>query len=88
MNQASTAAAMADLPATDATNQPRVRLPKVYKTEHGEFWHLEALGSRRSSYLQTACGRRLGRWHLLPARRSASISVEAICSGCLRKAAS
>lgn len=88
MIQASTTAAMADVPASGATSQPRVRLSKVYKTEHGEFWHLEALGRRRSSYLRTACGRRLGRWHLLPARRSVSMSVEAICSGCLRKVAS
>lgn len=88
MNQASTTAAMADLPASVATSQSRVRLPKVYKTEHGEFWHFEALGRRRSSYLRTACGRRLGRWHLMPARRPASMSVEAICSGCLRKTAS
>lgn len=35
--------------------------PKVYKTEYGKFWHYEAAGRRRSGYLITACGRRLGR---------------------------
>lgn len=66
--------------------QPRARLSKVYKTEYGRFWHFEALGRRRSSYLQTACGRRLGRWHLLPVRGTASMPVQAICAGCVRKA--
>lgn len=88
MNQASATATAADAAMPGATSHPRVRLSKIYKTEYGQFWHFEALGRRRSSYLQTACGRRLGRWHLLPARGTASMPVEAICSGCVRKVTS
>lgn len=68
--------------------RPRARLSKGYKTDYGQFWHFEALGRRRSSYLLTACGRRLGRWHLLPARETAATPVEELCSGCVRKVTS
>lgn len=57
----------------------------VYKTVHGSFWHYQAVGRRRSSYLLTACGRRLGRWHIEPAQPAAAIPAEDICAGCVRK---
>lgn len=88
MTQVSATAASAGAAAPSIAGQPRVRMSKVYKTAYGQFWHFEALGRRRSGYLQTACGRRLGRWHLLPVRGTASMPVEAICSGCVRKVTS
>lgn len=57
----------------------------VYKTVYGNFWHYEAVGRRRSSYVLTVCGRRLGRWHIEPAQPVAAIAAEDLCSGCLRK---
>lgn len=61
------------------------RAEKLYKTVYGRFWHFETDGRRRSSYLLTACGRRLGRWHIEPARPAAAIPTEDICAGCVRK---
>lgn len=61
------------------------RTEKVYKTVYGSFWHFESVSRRRSSYLRTACGRRLGRWHIEPAQPAAAIPAKDICAGCLRK---
>lgn len=57
----------------------------VHKTVYGSFWHYEAVGRRRSSYVLTACGRRLGRWHIEPPQPAAAIPTEDICAGCVRK---
>lgn len=72
----------------DGGGRPRARLSKVYKTDYGQSWHFEALGRRRSSYLLTACGRRLSRWHLLRARETATTPVERLCTGCVREVTS
>lgn len=88
MNQVSAAMASAGAAMPGSPGGSQVRLSEVYKTEYGEFWHFETSGRRRSSYLQTVCGRRLGRWHLLPARATASTPAKALCSGCVRKATS
>ncbi|MER7604714.1 hypothetical protein [Nocardioides sp. NPDC127503] len=60
----------------------------LYKTMNGEFWHRPARAfTSGSSYVSTACGRRLGRWNLMPAQPAAAIREAAICIGCRRKAA-
>lgn len=61
MNQVSAAITSAGAATPGSPGGSPVRLSKVYKTEYGEFWHFETSGRRRSSYLKTACGRRLGR---------------------------
>lgn len=58
----------------------------VYKTKSGGFWHLAARPHLPgSSYVKTLCGRRLGRWNLLPRRPAAAVALEVVCVGCLRK---
>lgn len=60
----------------------------VHRTESGEFWHMARPGLiGRASYVFTLCGRRLGRWNLLPARARAEVPTEALCLGCRRKGA-
>lgn len=60
----------------------------LYKTTNGEFWHRTARPfTSANSYVSTACGRRLGRWNLMPMQEAAAIEEGAICVGCRRKAA-
>lgn len=89
MNNASASGTSGAAPSTSAGASERVsnRVQKVYKTVYGEFWHYEDLGRRRSSYLRTVCGRRLGRWHLRPARSATTLPATAICASCRRKVA-
>lgn len=77
--------AVAQTSASSAPSPTGARRSKVYKKQRGQFWHLEQDGRRRSSYLITVCGRRLGRWNLQPARPAGSVPDEAICAGCARK---
>lgn len=72
---------------TDMTQTPADVLTYVHRTRAGEFWHLARPGLiGRASYVFTRCGRRLGRWNLLPARLRADIDVDALCPACRRKA--
>lgn len=74
MNQVS---ATATLPA---------RRSEVYKTVSGEFWHLETKSYQHgAAYVRTMCGRRLGRWNLVPGRPAAAVAPGSVCVGCLRK---
>jgi hypothetical protein len=58
----------------------------LYKTESGGFWHVPARPHLPgAAYVKTLCGRRLGRCNLLPRRPAATVAVEAVCVGCLRK---
>ena len=58
----------------------------VYKTKSGGFWHLAAKPHQSgASYVKTLCGRRLGRWNLLPGEPATAVDAAAVCVGCLRK---
>lgn len=72
---------------TRASDRAASRLLKVYKSVSGGSWHYEDPGRRRSSYLQTVCGRRQGRRHLQPARDVATVPDEDICASCRRSVA-
>jgi hypothetical protein len=89
MNNASASGTSDAAPSTSAVVPERVsnRLQKVYKTVYGEFWHYEDPARRRSSYLRTVCGRRLGRWHLRPAQSATTVPATAVCASCRRKVA-
>lgn len=69
-------------PAPFEARDASTRVSKVFKTRYGDFWHYEDAGRRRSSYLQTACHRRLGRWHLEPSRSASSVPIDEICAAC------
>lgn len=59
----------------------------VYKTESGGFWHLAAKPHRPgAAYVKTLCGRRLGRWNLMPGKPIEAVEADAVCIGCRRKA--
>lgn len=70
------------------TATPRSGMAYVYKTKDGAFWHLARPGLvGRASYVFTRCGRRLGRWNLVPARPRSDITDDALCLACRRKVA-
>lgn len=74
--------------ATETTAPPADVLLYVYRTRAGAFWHLARPGLvGRASYVFTRCGRRLGRWNLVPARPRADVTDDAICLACRRKVA-
>lgn len=73
---------MSPASAPVAARDASTRMSKVFKTKYGSFWHYEDAGRRRSSYLQTACHRRLGRWHLEPSRPASSVPIDEICAAC------
>lgn len=75
----------APLASTGASERISNRMLNVYKTVYGEFWHYEDPDRRRSSYLRTVCGRRLGRWHLRPAQSATTVPARAVCASCRRK---
>lgn len=89
MNNASASGMSGAAPSSSTAASERVSnwLLNVYKTVYGEFWHYEDPGRRRSSYLRTVCGRRLGRWHLRPARPATTVPATAVCASCRRKVA-
>ena len=67
---------------------PRSGMAYVHKTRDGAFWHLARPGLiGRASYVFTRCGRRLGRWNLVPARPRAEVRDDALCPACRRKVA-
>lgn len=59
----------------------------VFKTKSGAYWHVESAGRRRSSYVITLCGRRLGRWHVMPAQSFRHVPEDLMCAACSRKLA-
>lgn len=60
---------------------------QAYKTDSGTYWHLAATPfTSASAYVHTVCGRRLGRWNLMPSVPTDHIEGGALCSGCRRKA--
>lgn len=75
------------MPAPGLTPPLRKRTDSsVYKTKSGSFWHLAAKRPQPdASYVKTLCGRRLGRWNLLPGQPSMAVDADAVCLGCRRK---
>lgn len=59
----------------------------AYKVKTGAYWHLELVGRRRSGYVITSCRRRLGRWHVLPAKSLRDVPKDLMCAACARKLA-
>ena len=59
----------------------------AFKTKSGAYWHVESAGRRRASYVITVCGRRLGRWHVMPAKSLGHVPEDLMCAACARKLA-
>lgn len=59
----------------------------AFKTKSGAYWHVESAGRRRASYVITGCGRRLGRWHVMPAKPLGDVPEDLMCAACTRKSA-
>ena len=58
--------------------------PLVVRVAGGDFWHVDTGRQGAGSYARTACGRRLGRWHLVPSQRLSAVKRDEVCMGCIR----